>query len=41
MKTKEDDIEVNKMRRRQMRRLRAKEKKKSKTRKIYLSFYRK
>ena len=27
MKTKEDDIEVNKIRRRQMRRLRAKEKK--------------
>lgn len=31
MKTKEDDIEVNKISRRQMRRLRAKEKKKSET----------
>lgn len=44
MKTKEDDIEVNKISRRQMKSLKAKEKKrkvKQITRKIYPRFYRK
>ena len=43
MKAKEDNIDMNKISRHQMRRLRAKEKRKVKliTRKIYLRFYHK